>query len=163
MIKNKAPSLIIHPMFSWSFSSRHDHSASWYIIAIVIVLILVIYGIVQGLYLMSIVSFLFAGVYLLMENNASPTTTVSIDDTGIQVGGSFYGYTQFARFSIVSIAETPAFVRLYPARRLSPIIDIPLAGEVDVVVLREYLSSRIEEEKNNTLSNADALIHAMKL
>jgi hypothetical protein len=150
-------------MLSWSFSSRHDHSASWYIIAIVVVLMLVVYGIVQGLYLMSVVSFLFAGVYLLMENNSTPTTAVEITDAGIQVGGSFYGYTQFARFSIVSIADTPAFVRLYPNKRLSPIIDIPFAGGVDIGDLRAYLSSHIEEEKNNTLSNADALIHAMKL
>ena len=47
-------------MFSWSFASRRDHSASWYLVAIVVVLMLVVYGIVEGLYLMSVVSFLFA-------------------------------------------------------------------------------------------------------
>jgi hypothetical protein len=98
-----------------------------------------------------------------MENNSTPTMTVEITDAGVQVGGSFYGYIQFAKFSVISISETPAFVRFYPTRRLSPIIDIPLSWEVDIVDLRTYLSSRIEEERNNTLSNADALIHAMKL
>jgi hypothetical protein len=47
-------------MFSWSFASRPYHSASWYLVAIVVVLMLVVYGIVEGLYLMSIVAFLFA-------------------------------------------------------------------------------------------------------
>lgn len=67
-------------MFSWSFSSRHDHSPSWYVTAIIVVLILVVYGIVEQLYLMSVVSFLFAGVYLLMENNSTPTTQAEVLD-----------------------------------------------------------------------------------
>jgi hypothetical protein len=98
-----------------------------------------------------------------MENNSTPTTTVEITESGIQVGGSSYGYTTIARFSIVSIADTPAWIRLYPNKRLSPLIDIPLGREVDTTALREYLGTRMEEDKNNTISNADALIHAMKL
>ena len=150
-------------MFSWSFASRHDHSASWYLVAIVVVLMLVVYGIVEGLYLMSVVSFLFAGVYLLMENNSTPQLQVDVTERGIQVGGSFYDYTQFSRFAMVSRDNTPAFIRLYPVRKLSPIIDIPLSTEISPVDLRAYLASVMEEEHNNTISNADALIHAMKL
>lgn len=47
-------------MISWSFSSRKEHSAAWYISAITIVLILVGYGIYDGIYPLSIVAFLFA-------------------------------------------------------------------------------------------------------
>lgn len=124
---------------------------------------LVVYGIVEGLYLMSIVSFLFAWVYLLMENNSTPIMQVDVTDRGIQVGGSFYDYTQFSRFAMISIADVPTFIRLYPIRKLAPLIDIPLSHDIDPVSLRTYLSSLIEEERNNTISNADALIHAMKL
>ncbi len=150
-------------MFSWSFASRKEHSASWYLVAIVVVLMLVVYGIVEGLYLMSVVSFLFAGVYLLMENNSTPVLQVDVTERGIQVGGSFYDYSQFSRFAMISIADVPAFIRLYPVRRLSPLIDIPLSTEVSPVDLRSYLATVMEEEHNNTISNADALIHAMKL
>ena len=150
-------------MFSWSFASRHDHSASWYLVAIIVVLMLVVYGIVEGLYLMSVVSFLFAGVYLLMENNSTPVLHVDVTEQGIQVGGSFYDYSQFSRFAMVSISGVPTFVRLYPVRKLSPLIDIPLSPEVSPTDLRSYLASVMEEEHNNTISNADALIHAMKL
>ncbi len=124
---------------------------------------LVVYGIVEWLYLMSIVSFLFAGVYLLMENNSTPVLQVDVTDRGIQVGGSFYDYSQYTRFALVSMADVPAFVRLYPVRKLSPLIDIPLSSEVSSTELRSYLGSKIEEEHNNTISNSDALIHAMKL
>jgi hypothetical protein len=124
---------------------------------------LVVYGIVEGLYLMSIVAFLFAWVYLLMENNSTPVLQVDVTERGIQVGGSFYDYSQFSKFAMISIADVPTFVRLYPVRKLSPLIDIPLSSEVSPTELRSYLTTVMEEEHNNSISNADALIHAMKL
>jgi MFS superfamily sulfate permease-like transporter len=72
-------------MFTWNFSTHKEHSASWYIMAIIVVLSLVVYGIVEGIYIMSVVSFLFAGVYILMENNSNPITRVDIDEAGIHV------------------------------------------------------------------------------
>ena len=65
-------------MFSWSFASQKEHSPAWYLVAIIVVLVLVVYGIIEQLYLMSVVAFLFAGVYLLMENNSAPTTEVHV-------------------------------------------------------------------------------------
>lgn len=150
-------------MFSWSFASKKNHSPSWYIIAIIVVLVLVVYGIIQGMYLMSIVSFLFAGVYLLMENNAHPTTRVEVTEQWIQVGGSYYNYADFSRFGIISIADVPAFIRLYPVKKFATLIDIPLSNDVNPVELRKFLASVMEEDKNTAISNADALIHAMKL
>lgn len=98
-----------------------------------------------------------------MENNSAPTTQVHVLENGIQVGSSFYEYGSYSRFAIVTISNTPAFIRLYPIRKLAPLIDIPLSPEVDAVELRSYLASIMEEEHNNTISSADALIHAMKL
>jgi hypothetical protein len=150
-------------MFTWSFATHKEHSPTWYIVAIVIILMLVVYGIVEQLYLMSVVAFLFAWVYLLMENNSTPTTQVDVSDRGIQVGGSFFEYSAYSRFAIVSIADIPSFIRLYPIRKLAPIIDIPLSHDIDSAPIRSFLSEIMEEEHNNTASNADTLIHAMKL
>lgn len=47
-------------MFSWQFSSQKERPAQWYIIALVVVLFLVAYGIIEGMYFMSVVAFLFA-------------------------------------------------------------------------------------------------------
>ncbi len=150
-------------MFSWTFASRKEHSASWYLIAIIVVLMLVVYGIIEWLYLMSVVAFLFAGVYLLMENNSTPITQVYMTERGIQVAESFYEYSAFARFAIISIANVPAFIRLYPSRKLAAIIDIPLSHEVDIAPIRDYLATVMQEEKNNSATHADTLIHAMRL
>ena len=124
---------------------------------------LVLYGIIEQLYLMSVVAFLFAWVYLLMENNSTPTTQVDIGERGIQVGWSFFEYVSFSKFAIVSLANVPSFIRLYPIRKLAPLIDIPLSSDIDPGEIRNYLSSLMEEEHDNAASNADTLIHAMKL
>jgi hypothetical protein len=124
---------------------------------------LVVYGIVEQLYLMSVVSFLFAWVYLLMENNSAPVTEVQVLDNGIQVGWSFYEYGAYSRFAMVAISNVPSFIRLYPIRKLAPLIDIPLSSDVNSSELHNYLANMMEEEYNNTISNADVLIHAMKL
>jgi hypothetical protein len=47
-------------MYSWQFSSRQDRPQSWYIIALIVVGFLIIYGIWLEVYMMSIVAFLFA-------------------------------------------------------------------------------------------------------
>lgn len=124
---------------------------------------LVIYGITQKLYLMSIVSFLFAGVYLLIENNAAPVSHVEVTERWIWVEWSFYNYADFEKFGIISIGQDPAFIRLYPSKRFAQMIDIPVTPEVDTVELRQFLITMLEEDKNTAISNADAIIHAMRL
>ena len=150
-------------MFSWSFSSRKEHSPTWYLGAIIVILILVGYGIYDGLYLMSIVAFLFAWVYVLMENNSAPMMQVEIDEKWIRVGWSLYELRDMERFAVISVTGAPAFIRFFPKKRLSPVIDIPLSHDINSGELKEFLAWYIEEDKNAIFSNSDAIIHAMRL
>lgn len=54
-------------------------------------------------------------------------------------------------------------MRLFPRKKLSPVIDIPLTQDVNPGELKDFLAGYIEEDKNATLSNSDAIIHAMRL
>jgi hypothetical protein len=150
-------------MFSWTFSSRKEHGLMWYVVGLILVLVLVVYGIVEKLYLMSIVSLLFAGVYILIENNSAPITRVDIDDQAIRVGGSVYEFSALTHFSLISVGDVPTYLRLTPRKKLSTIIDIPLTSDVNPTELRNYLSEHIEHDKDAILSNSDAIIHAMRL
>jgi hypothetical protein len=51
--------------------------------------------------MMSIVAFLFAGVYIMKENNATPLTDVEVDENGIRVQQTFYPYSQIGSFAIL--------------------------------------------------------------
>jgi len=150
-------------MYNWTFSSRQEHSPTWYMIAMVVVLSLVWYGITQWLYLMSIVAFLFAGVYILIENNSQPTTSVVVDDGWIMVWPTRYDYPSIESFSLISIGGVPTYLRLKLKKKVWPILDIRLMQDVNPTQLKEFLLGYIEEDTSATLSNSDAIIHAMRL
>lgn len=47
-------------MFTWQFSTQREKHPQWYMIALIVVLFLVLYGIFEKIYAMSVVAFLFA-------------------------------------------------------------------------------------------------------
>jgi hypothetical protein len=150
-------------MFQWTFSTHKEHSPQWYVVAIVAVLSLVLYGITQELYLMSIVSVLFAGVYMFMENNAENATTVTVDARQIAIGKLIYEMRNIDTFALISLANTPTYLRISQKKRFSPKLDIPLTDAVDAYELREFLLQYLTEDTDAQFSNSDAIIHAMKL
>ena len=77
-------------MFSWTISNEKNRGPMWYIFAIIIILVLVIYGIISGLYLMSVVAVLFSGVFLLIENNTLLTTRFFINEKHLQIDNTPY-------------------------------------------------------------------------
>lgn len=132
-------------------------------IGMVVVLSLIIYGIIESLYLMSIATFLFAGVYILMENNSLPVLSVQVDASGIRVGESMYDYWSLDKFALISVWGIPSFLRLSLKKRIGSSIDIPLSSDVNPQILKEFLLGYLEEDTTAKFSNSDALIHVMRL
>jgi hypothetical protein len=150
-------------MFHWQFSSAQNRPKEWYIIALIIVLFFVVYGIIAQMYLMSIVVFLFAWVYIMMENNATPTTEVSINDHVIQVAGTTYNLDMIDRFTLLSNEWEYVMLRLFLKKWISVLIDIPLTSEVDSVWLKAFLSEFITYDTDASWTKSDRLIHTMRL
>ncbi len=99
-------------MYHWQFSSGHDRPPSWYIAALVVVIFFVVYGVVTGAYLMSVAAFLFAGVYIMIENNSTPLSDVHVTEQGVQVESTFYPYADMLHFSLVYEEGIPRLLRL---------------------------------------------------
>ncbi|GAB0174599.1 MAG: hypothetical protein HHAS10_04780 [Candidatus Altimarinota bacterium] len=151
-------------MFHWQFSTSPGKPKGWYIIALVVVLSLVIYGVIEGMYLMSIVAFLFAGVYILMENNAIPISTVDINDRIIKVNDTIYEFDKIDRFALLSDGEgNPIMLRLFIKKGISSVIDIPFTTEVDSASLKDFLLSVIPYDANADWTRTDKIIHTMRL
>lgn len=53
---------------------------------------LVIWGFIEGIYALSVVAVVFAGVFLLVENNAPDSAMVVVNENGVGVGTEFYDY-----------------------------------------------------------------------
>ncbi len=150
-------------MFHWIFATRVEKSPTWYLLAIMVTLVIVIYGLVIQMYVMSIAAFLFVGVYMFIENNSAPEVSVDINEEWIQVANTFYEFSKIAQFSILSHSNTPIFLRLHLKKDVFSQIDLRLTQEVNVVELREFLLSFIEENPDEELSGSDYLTGIMRL
>lgn len=124
---------------------------------------LVIYGIIEGMYLMSIVAFLFAGVYILMENNAIPVTSVDINDRMIKVNDTIYEMDKIDRFALLSQEGNYVMLRLFIKKWINPIIDIPLTWEIDGGELKDFLSWVLAYDAEADWTRTDKLINTMRL
>lgn len=98
-----------------------------------------------------------------MENNGKHEVKVQMTESVIRVADSVYEIKSFEKFSIITVNGTPLYLRLFPKKRFSPILDIPLHASVPLEEVREFLALSLEEDTTATLTNSDALIHAMRL
>ena len=127
-------------------------------------LFLVIYGILQWLYMMSIAAFLFAWVYIMRENNSAPIVDVQVTENGIQIQDTFYDYPQITNFAILYDQQVARILRIALRKWITPSIDIPLVSEeVNVSELKNFLLNYLSENTNAEFSKSDRVIQAMRL
>ena len=91
----------------------------WYIIAMIVIGSLFLFGIVTPLYVLSVVVILFACTFLLIENN--------------------YLWDDFVTFQMVEAGGSPVFLRFIPKKRISTVLDIPLSSEIDPDLIKNFL------------------------
>ncbi|PIQ11397.1 hypothetical protein COW06_01345 [Candidatus Gracilibacteria bacterium CG12_big_fil_rev_8_21_14_0_65_38_15] len=151
-------------MFSWNIATQNTKGPGWYTTAGVFSLAFIIWGIFVGLYALSIVVFIFVGVYLMMENNAPEVTQIAIDENGININGGFYDYPSIEDFSIVYDNKKPIFLRLRLKKRGLNSIDIDLTQDVNSYELRNFLLQYIpESEKGGELTSNERLMRYLKI
>lgn len=126
-------------MFSWVLSNKKNRGPMWYIIAMIVIGSLFLFGIVTQLYILSVVVILFAGTFLLIENNSSPITEIEISEKGLKVGENNYLWDDFVTFQMVEAGGSPVFLRFIPKKRISTVLDIPLNPEIDPDLIKNFL------------------------
>lgn len=134
-------------MFSWNIATQNTKGAGWYTTAGVFALAFIIWGIFVGLYALSIVVFIFVGVYLMMENNAPESTQILVDENGINIDGGFYDYPSIEDFSIVYDNRKPIFLRIRLKKKGMSTIDIELTQDVNSFELRNFLLQYVPESE----------------
>lgn len=134
-------------MFSWNITNQNTKGPGWYTTAGVVSLAFIIWGIFVGLYALSIVVFIFVGVYLMMENNAPENTRIAVDENGININGGFYDYPSIEEFSIVYDNRKPILLRLRLKKKGLNTVDIDLTQDVNSYELRNFLLQYIPESE----------------
>ncbi|MDD2891618.1 MAG: hypothetical protein PHQ95_01515 [Candidatus Gracilibacteria bacterium] len=151
-------------MFSWNIDTQNTKGAGWYMTAGILSLTFIIWGIFVGLYVLSIVVFIFIGVYLLMENNAPEITQIAVDEDGININGGFYDYPSIEEFSIVYDNRKAILLRLKLKKKGLNTIDIDMTPDVNSYELRTFLLQYIQEsEKGGELTSSERLMRYLKI
>ena len=128
---------------------KHERGWLWYLIMIGLGIFLVIYGMVTGNFLFSLVIILFA-IILFLQNHQEPMQIpFQITELGIVLGGKFYSYFELDNFYI--IYQPPHVKTLYLKTKtiFHPLLRIPLLDQNPIEIknsLREFLFEDTEQE-----------------
>ncbi|OGH71152.1 MAG: hypothetical protein A2921_01705 [Candidatus Magasanikbacteria bacterium RIFCSPLOWO2_01_FULL_43_20b] len=129
---------------------KHARGMLWYVLAAVLGLALVLYGVFTGNFLFSLIVILAAIILFLQSHQEPRQIPFQITDLGVIVGTRFYPYAEFENFYIVYNPPEVKTLFLDTKNTLQPILRIPLLDMNPIEVkhsLREYLSEDIEKEE----------------
>src|SRR3989338_3764668 len=132
---------------------KHARGMLWYVLAAVLGLALVLYGVFTGNFLFSLIVILAAIILFLQSHQEPRQIPFQITDLGVIVGTRFYPYAEFENFYIVYNPPEVKTLFLDTKNTLQPILRIPLLDMNPIEVkhsLREYLSEDIEKEEQLT-------------
>ncbi|EKE29739.1 MAG: hypothetical protein ACD_2C00109G0003 [uncultured bacterium (gcode 4)] len=150
-------------MFSWQITTKKEKWASWYMIALVVSVALIIWWYVTGLYAMSIVILLVIWVYILVENNSPDILMVEISENGIMIWDEFYDYPKIDAFSIMYSKNKAVSIRLRLRAKWFKSMDIPLENAPNSADVRAYLMNFINEDAKWEISWLESLTNYLKL
>ncbi len=132
-------------ILKWSFPEfiEYDRSRNWYIAAIGLVVVAVVYSIVVANFLFAIFLILFTGIVLFQIRSTPQKVEFKIFEKGVSVGESFYEWSDIKTFSIIE--EKPQKVYFDLRNSILPDLSIPLESQ-DFDELREVLGSYLNED-----------------
>ncbi|MDO8559793.1 MAG: hypothetical protein Q7S23_02015 [bacterium] len=141
--------------------TQQPRSHRWYVIAGVVAVLLIAYGVWMGDFLFSGLLVLFGLTYGLMRRQPSKTMSFAITDNGVAAGRTFYSYQELKRFWI--IYQPPEVKNLYLEFRnpFKPYLPLPLGSQNPVTArhaLLDYLSEDLRREDEPVLDQISRLL-----
>lgn len=124
---------------------KYERKKSWYLIASLIFLLLLIYAIFTANFLFAIIIIFITMILYLQEKHETVITTFDITPDGLIIGDKFFAYKEIKNFYI--IYEPPEVKKLYIVFKnfLKPRLGIPLLDQ-NPVKIREILTKYLDED-----------------
>ena len=144
MTKNKTD-------ISWSVPeySEHKRSKRWYMIAITILSLLLIYSFLTANFLFAIILIIVGITMTIQDRQKTPEVIFSISDDGITLGEKLYSFSTFKNFWMYYDPEENKMLFLEFKNSIKPRLAVPLLNKnplrVRSILLR-YLTEDIEKE-----------------
>jgi hypothetical protein len=132
----------------WESDSFETHRRgwSWYLVVAIVLLLVLIYTIYFGRWLLAAVV-VMVGVALYLSGRMSPEkVSCRIDNQGVTIGNRTFSYDQIKNFWVSKTAGTSK-LNLISTQRFMPVISVLVKSESEGMI-RTVLSSRLPESKN---------------
>jgi hypothetical protein len=149
--------------FAWTFTSRFERGAQWYLIFATIIITIILASFLLGYFLLGIVLILFAGVYLLFDINTHPEVRVIIKNDGVSINEELYSYTRMKSFGIVRADNQPILLRIKLMSKAVSTLDLYLDPVLDIEALRLFMNNYIPEDTTVEMSLMERILLGLKL
>ncbi len=151
-------------IFTWYAPefAHHEKSSLWFLVAGLIALALVIYGIETDGWTFSVAIIVFAGTYYLIQRHRPPIVEVKLSKFGVKIGRHIFPYSQLKSFWIV---YDPPFVKklyLRMASTFKPDVFVALE-DGDPVEIRRILNMHLSELRGRHEPFSDTLVRLFRL
>lgn len=143
-----------NPLYEWSFPEYEKFSRGrlWYAVMIGLGVVFVVYGMVTGNFLFSLIIALFGIILFLQQHQDPHEIAFAVTDLGIILGNRFYPYKELEAFYI--IYNPPVKTLFFETKNLiRPRIHVPM-GDQNPLDLRfallEFLPEDLEKDTEPT-------------
>ncbi len=144
---NKAEANIGDIVFDWEVNEyeKHDRNKRWYVITAIVGVALLLYSVISGNYLFTLVVVLFGIVLFLQDMQQPMQVSFAVTETGIVVGSTYYPFKEITSYWI--IYNPPEVKNIYFTTNsiLKHRLQVPLL-DIDPRPIREYLNQFLIED-----------------
>jgi hypothetical protein len=134
-------------LFSWSVKEyeQHDRSTRWYVAAAVVGGLLLLYSLISGNYLFTLVVVLFGIILFLQDTQPPMDVFFGITEAGVVIGDRYYPFKEITSYWI--IYNPPEVKNIYFVTKnvLRQRIKIPLLDN-DPLPVRDFLNQFLVED-----------------
>lgn len=134
-------------IFTWNIKEyeQHERSTRWYVLAAVVGGLLLLYSLISGNYLFTLVVVLF-GIILFLQDTQSPMEVFfAITEAGIIIGDRFYPFKEITSYWMVYNPPEVKNIYFLTKNALRQRIKIPLLDN-DPLSVRDFLNQFLVED-----------------
>lgn len=129
---------------------KHERTKLWYIMAITIALLLLLFTFLTANFLFAVIIIIAALVIILHDSREPDMVKVSLTDEGVIVGKKFYDYDELKNFSIVYKPRQDIKNLYFEFKSaVRPRLSIPLEN-MNPLPIRKDLLKYLEEDLDRT-------------
>lgn len=151
------------PILSWHAKSKVDHSRGtlWYVIGGALSGVMIVYGVLAGQYMVTVVFLLLPAAYYLARKQDHRIHEVHVREDGFELDGRLTPWGECKEFWIL---QGPGYFELHiaPVRQFAPEI-IVQTGETDPYLVRDTLLGFVKPGVGKRERILDALLRFTKL